>query len=244
LATDTLIILGDSYSDFYYGDKIKWSDDKKSYVSWPRMLDKTHPIKNISKKGVGPQWVVNQFQNFFNEKTGKRLRKHGDVKLLIFMPDMRRWNLSFIEDDYQAATADFVYSGNSKSIPSRQHEWLHKYVRYYVAHENNFALDELKYYTFFKAYSHFFKKICIIPTTPLQTNLSHLNDNKFEITKFNMDEIQKKDHPDPNAKLDYRINHLTEKNHHVMLHKVVAFIEEGTIPNINGFNFGKFSEDK
>lgn len=245
MATDTLIMFGDSYSDFYTDDnkRIDWNDEINCYVCWPRMIDKDYPLRNFSEKGCSPQEIVSKFQKYFEGIGPKRFRKRNDIKLLIFMPDPRRMSFSFLEGKHSTVIADFIYGGNKrKSIHRKYHDWINKWVQYYVTWNNHYHIDEVKYYTFFKAYSEFFKQTVVIPTVPLKTNLKHLNSKNFTIVDWNMDDIQTRDHKKPKEEIDYRINHLTSDNHYVMYSKVEEYIRNGTVPNQLGFYYGNYKD--
>ena len=197
--TSDLFIIGDSFSK-YKPDSI--------YLN---LLASDFNIKNFSKNGVGPQYIIESLQNLSIEKS--------DFLFIVF-PDPNRIHFKYI-DDYDASKIFQLWRKSTyENIFLNQKE--QKIVSDYDVLRKSNLLELLPslYLTYILSFYELYDKILIWPTNNMTFDLIQTIPENCFIVKKPLNHISIDENVFvKNEKIflkDLRINHLSEVNHHIL----------------------------
>jgi hypothetical protein len=222
-----IYIFGDSYAET--------RDNKRHQLfeySWPRKLETAFDVANFAVGGSGPQDVCIDLHNLVSTTDKQTLERSIAI---IVLPDISRYNFSFYNKRNHSVfgqlndnhTIDHFFTQEFLDNYSQDKlEFILNFRKFYLEHSINWAIEEVKYLSYFDNIATCFKQTLVISVNALLSNQTYQN---IDIAPIDLESISKHDMIG-NAGFghDNRLNHISLENHNVMLEQLFDWIVNRT----------------
>lgn len=215
-------LFGDSYAapydEYHYDFK----------YSWPTELKKIVELDNYAKLGCGPNTMFNSILTLINDKKPEVLK---ETKLIVFLPEMQRFNFSFFKDikdevfcQMHEDVSDNFLEVFFQRYNEEQRNFLIQFRKEYLVRLKNRRLEEMKNLGLLDAMAHKFKKVLVWRTElPIDIDYTVFKNIEFSpVDMVSISEIYEK--TDNLFDKDYRINHISIDNHKIMFEELTNWI--------------------
>lgn len=201
-----------------YGDSFS-SADYNNHVgpSWVDLLANDYVIKNQSHTGVGPITLLNKLTEDVYVMSGNT----ADDILIFIIPCTARQQFSFTSKPLEE---HLFYDHLADYKKASYGNFLKEFYCYYMT-DHKIEQMFIQHLLSVKQLSSYFKKSIIMHTDELDPEKRDF----FSDSLINLYSICIEENVwSPDDGFDFRRNHLSEPNHHIMHKQIVAFIENDT----------------
>ena len=201
-----------------YGDSFSSADYNKHVgPSWVDLLASKYVVKNQSNTGVGPITLLNQLAEDVYVMSGNTC---NDI-LIFIIPCTARQHFSFTTRPLE----EHLYYHHLEDYKKTPHGNFLKEFYYYYMTDHKIEQMFIQHLLSVMQLSSHFKKAIIMHTDELDPEKR----NFFSNSLLNLHKIYTEENVwDPSDGIDFRRNHLSEPNHHIMYKQIVNFIESDT----------------
>ena len=201
-----------------YGDSFSSADYNKHVgLSWVDLLANKYVVKNQSYTGVGPITLLNQLAEDVYVMSGNTC---NDI-LIFIIPSTARQQFLFTAKPLE----EHLYYHHLEDYKKTPHGNFLKEFYYYYMTGHKIEQMFIQHLLSVKQLSSYFKKAIIMHTDELCLEKR----NFFSDSLLNLHKIYTEENVwDPSDGIDFRRNHLSEPNHHIMYKQIVDFIENDT----------------
>ena len=208
-----------------YGDSFS-SADYNNHVgpSWVDLLANDYVIKNQSHTGVGPLTLLDKLAKDVYVMSGNTC---NDI-LIFIIPYTARQHFSFTTKPLE----EHLYYHHLDDYKKTPHGNFLKEFYYYFMTAHKIEQMFIQHLLSVKQLSSHFKKAIIMHTDELDPERRNFFSNSL-LTLYKISTEENVWSPDDG--FDFRRNHLSEPNHHIMYKQIVDFIENDTPINADMF---------
>lgn len=221
---------------YIFGDSYAETRDNKHHqffeYSWPRKLETAFNVTNFAVGGSGPQDVCIDLHNLVSVADKQEL---AHSMAIIVLPDISRYNFSFYNKRNHSVFGQLNHNYNVEHFFTKeflanysqdQLEFIVNFRKFYLEHSINWIIEETKYLSYFDTIATHFKQTLILPVDTLMSNYKYQH---IDIAPIDLESISKHERLDSTGfGQDTRLNHISMKNHNIMLEQLFSWIVDKT----------------